>query len=125
MFFKIVNGKDILFLDNEEVRNDEIVNIFGSDAKLLILTKKQRYFLTMRIRFFKKWDAQVNYRLTGLSVYDAIQLKNKDYVLGTIANGLLCFSKEGNIIFNINQKNGLLNNTVFICFLKMLIIIFG
>ncbi len=113
--FKIVNGKDVLFFEDEVVKNDEVVNIIPQDKKLLILTKNSGIY-NLENNDFIKWNAPINNELTQLSVYDAIQLKDNNFVVGTISNGLVYFNSDGNILFNVNQSNGLINNTVLSVF---------
>ncbi len=42
--FKIESGKDSLIFDSDVVKNDEVINVFGSEDKLLVLTKHNGFY---------------------------------------------------------------------------------
>lgn len=112
--YKIENGADSLFLDHQVLRENEIVNLFMEKDKFLILTRNNGFF-SYKDGLLERWG-NIDDKLDGLSVYSAIRLRNKNFVLGTIANGLVCLNEHGEIMYNINQSNGILNNTVLSVF---------
>ena len=109
--FTIEGGKEVLFLDAPDLIDLEIVSIFKEENKLLILTRHNGFFC---------WDKgqlkQLESPLSRFSVYSAIRLSNKGYAIGTISNGLIYLSKDREIVYDVNQTNGILNNTVLSVF---------
>jgi len=113
--YKIENGEASLFLENEIFSNDEIVNIFPEDQGLLILTQNNGFY-TYSKGILKQSKSKFNNKISSFNIYNGIQLKSGNFALGTISNGLICFSRSSGIVFQINQSNGLLNNTVLSVF---------
>lgn len=113
--FKIEYGKDYLVIADDIVKNDEVINVFEDGQDLLILTQNEGFF-----RFANNSLVKTNFTsnelLSKVSFYDGVQLKNKDFVLGTIANGVICLNQNGDFKFQINQNIGLANNTVLSLF---------
>lgn len=113
--YQIENGIDLVFLSDEIFKNDEVVNLFSIDNGLLILTKNNGFY-SYHNGSLKKWGNNANDFISDLSVYSAIQLKNGDYALGTISDGLIFVNAKSGLQYEINQSNGLLNNTVLSVF---------
>ncbi|MBQ4822346.1 triple tyrosine motif-containing protein [Aquimarina sp. MMG016] len=113
--FKIENGKDILFIEDDIVKNNEIVNVFDTSKGQLILTRDLGFY-SFENDALKKWDVSANDLLSEVSVYNAIQLKDQSFVLGTISHGVIYLSEKGDFLYQINQDNGLLNNTILSLF---------
>ena len=42
--FEIINGKDSLFLDEDALKNDEVIQVFEKDERLLFLTKNNGFY---------------------------------------------------------------------------------
>lgn len=61
---------------------------------------------------FVPWKSEVQTHLRSNQLNKGIQLYNGLFAFGTILNGLYIVNIEGEIIYHINQKNGLQNNTV-------------
>lgn len=113
--YKIQNGNAELFLESEEINDYEIVNIFERDSKLLIQSKSNGFF-TYNNDEFKQWDISSIDLLNKVSVYNSIQLRNGNFILGTISNGVINLNSEGEVLFTINKRTGLHNNTVLSAF---------
>ncbi|WP_084732503.1 helix-turn-helix and ligand-binding sensor domain-containing protein [Flagellimonas flava] len=109
--FRIENGRDILVYDQEPLKTNEIINIFTSGRELLFLTRDDGFFRTNNGKL-EKWNVPVDKLLSGISLYSGLQLNNGNFALGTISHGLIITDEYGNIIQQINQLNGLQNNTV-------------
>jgi len=109
--FKIVNGRDSLFLSAEALNNIEIINIFSKGDDLLIVSKEAGFFLLSN-KTLSKYELPFDNKLFNESIYSSIQLKNGSYALGTISDGLILIDKDGNLLQTINQSLGLSNNTV-------------
>ncbi len=113
--FSIENGEVNLKYDFQVFRDDEVVNIFEREEGLLVLTKRNGFF-EQEGEGFRPWKAKVNEELSGVSIYAAIRLRSGGYALGTISEGLLVLDEEGQVVYRIDQKNGLQNNTVLSLF---------
>jgi len=113
--FKIEVGKDILVFDNELVKSNEVINIFSEDKELLILTRENGFY-TFRNGLLEKWGGDSNELLSKVSVYDGIRLKDNGFALGTISHGLIYLNEKGDLLYQIDQNKGILNNTVLSLF---------
>lgn len=113
--FKIESGKDVLVLDDELVKNDEVINIFSNDKELLILTRDNGFY-NSKNGSLVKWSEDSNELLSKVSVYDGIRLKDNSFALGTISNGLIYLNEKGNFLYHIDQNKGIFNNTVLSLF---------
>ncbi len=117
--FKIQSGKDILVSNAPLAKDDEIINVFGKEENLLLLTKNNGFFKINALGGLSAADNYPNKMLKDLSLYDGIQLKDGTYALGTISNGLISLDSNGKLEYQINQNNGLSNNTVLALFEDM------
>ena len=113
--FKIEAGKDFLVFNDGMVKEDEVIQIFGNDDDLLILTKSNGFCQQENGKLVRS-NSFPNDFLSKLSLYDARQLRDKSFVLGSISNGLIRLGEQGELLAQINQGNGLLNNTVLSLF---------
>ena len=113
--YKIQNGKELLITDNVIVRNNEVVNIFNHNNKLLIETRQDGFYFFEKNNLIK-WDIPANSLLSNISVYNSIKLKDNSFTLGTISNGIIHLTPEGEINYKINSTSGLNNNTVLSLF---------
>lgn len=113
--FKIEYGRDFLVIADDIVKYDEVINVFEDGKDLLILTQNKGFFRFGNGSLVKS-NFTSNEFLSKVSFYDGIQLKNKDFVLGTIANGVIYLDKNGDFKYQINQNIGLANNTVLSLF---------
>lgn len=113
--YKIVNGEPKLIVEDSLIKNERIVNIFIQGDTQLFLTQ-QSGFYTIENGKASKWNIEANSILDNVTVYSAIQLSNGDFIIGTISNGLLYINSQGSIDYQINQQNGLSNNTALALF---------
>ena len=113
--YKIQNGKELLITDNVIVRNNEVVNIFNHNNKLLIETRQDGFYFFEKNNLIK-WDIPANSLLSNISVYNSIKLKDNSFTLGTISNGIIHLTPQGEINYKINSTSGLNNNTVLSLF---------
>ena len=113
--YKIENGIGVLVSDHNLVKDNIVVNIFSYKNKLLIETQEKGFHFLDNNEIVK-WNIPANEILNNLSVYSSIQLKDKSFILGTISHGIIHMSANGEISKQINQNNGLSNNTVLSLF---------
>lgn len=109
--FRINGGRAILFLDHPVVKENEVINIFNSDEALLILTKDNGFYEASDNGVIKSKTLS-NTILSEVSIYDAIRLKNGNFALGTISDGLIILNENGGTVSKVNRSLGLINNTV-------------
>ena len=109
--YKIETGKDLLAIDDAPILNDEVAGIFGSDKNILVLTRHKGFYKPEGDKLVK-WKTNSDPLLSTVSTYSSLQLRDESFVLGTISDGLIHLDKDGNLINQYNQTNGLQNNTV-------------
>ena len=73
-------------------------------------------FFVLKEGGLQKWKISANEILSNVSVYRSIQLVDKSFVLGTISNGIIYLTKEGDVKYIIDNTHGLSNNTVHAVF---------
>lgn len=108
-------GKSKLISNDSTFNKGIIINIFSIDGGLLILTRNSGFF-TFKNNIATEWNVEVNKTLVKMKVFNSIQLNDKSFVLGTISNGIIYLTEEGVINYQINQNNGLSNNTALSLF---------
>lgn len=113
--FKIKAGLTTAVFEGAITKNDEIIDIFGTEKNPLILTKNNGFYQNSEEGMVPAPNFP-NQLLSSLSLYDGIQLQNGGFALGTISDGLIYLDKQGAIKLRINQNNGLSNNTVLALF---------
>ncbi len=113
--YKIEQGKPKLIITNVDLKEDRIINIFTTGNELLFLTHKSGFYV-LKGAVFTPWRTSTNHIINAMSIFTSIQLEDGSFVLGTIANGIVYLSNEGELNFHINQKNGLSNNTALSLF---------
>ncbi|PQJ80533.1 helix-turn-helix and ligand-binding sensor domain-containing protein [Polaribacter porphyrae] len=106
------NGKEKLLANFPKKYKVEIVlNIFKRNDELILLTRKKGFF-TLKNGIITKREIPFSNQIEHLQVFCGIQLKNKEILLGTISNGIIHLSPEGEKINKVDQYKGLANNTV-------------
>jgi len=109
--YKIENGKSTIVVDDEIVKENRLVNIFYQNEGLLIQTEDNGFFVYQN-EVLEKWMIPANKVLENVSVYRSIKLRDGTFILGTISDGIFHMLKNGEIDYQINNYNGLSNNTV-------------
>jgi len=109
--FKIINGKPELVSEDIILKSNTIVNAFRHEDKFLIQTQEQGFFV-LGSKELKQWNIPGNDVLLHTNVFSSYELKDGSFAIGTISNGIIFMTSEGEISYTINQDNGLINNTV-------------
>ncbi len=109
--FRLVNGQPELVIEGNQLPS-QIVNIFYSDKKLLILTSKHGFYLEKKPGSLIKVKSSLNSLNDDFSVFSAIQLQDSSYALGTVGHGLFLLESDFNSFKKIDKSRGLANNTV-------------
>ncbi|AUC15251.1 LuxR family transcriptional regulator [Tenacibaculum sp. SZ-18] len=111
--FKIEKGISKLLSDKKELRDNIVVLIYKNNQKLVFLTQGNGFYTT-------EDEFELNSELTKFlkdkSIYNAKQLSDGSFVIGTISNGAFYLKSTGEIQYVLNQENGLSNNTVLTTF---------
>ncbi|MFK7814144.1 MAG: triple tyrosine motif-containing protein [Maribacter sp.] len=113
--FKIAHGESALVTADSIIKEDEVINIFQNGDNLLILTKNNGFY-DLKNDAIVQSDISSNGLLSTLSLYDAIKSERGEFILGTISNGIIYLNENGEFLNQINQNNGLVNNTVLSIF---------
>ena len=116
--FNIQNGVSKLISENSTLKENIIVDIYKKDGKLLFLTQDKGFYFLNDNKVFK-WKTPSNNIILNKTFYSAKQLKNKDFVLGSISDGLIYLNNDGTLNYQITQSSGLSNNTVLSIFEDM------
>ncbi|MGZ0015760.1 triple tyrosine motif-containing protein [Yeosuana sp. AK3] len=109
--YKIVNGKPILITNDQVIKDNLLVNIFSLNKKLLFQTENNGFFVYDNETLLN-WDIPASEVISKVSVYRSIQLRDQSFILGTISDGILHILPNGELDYQINNRNGLSNNTV-------------
>ena len=108
--YKIKNGKSELVTDDLAIKKDRVINIFSFNDEIVLLTGKLGFYKLENNKALK-WNIPANKIFEQSNVYCALRLKNGQFIIGTISNGIINLNPDGSFNYNINQKNGLINNT--------------
>ena len=109
--YNIINGKSNLVTNHNIVQTNEVVNMFWHQEKLLMQTTESGFYFLENSDLFQ-WSIPANNKLNDVTIYNSIQLKDKSFALGTISNGLIHLTQDGQVNYEINQVKGLSNNTI-------------
>ncbi|MDA3891710.1 MAG: LuxR C-terminal-related transcriptional regulator [Salinivirgaceae bacterium] len=93
----------------------EIWEILPHENGLLICTQLEGLFLKDK-EGIKPWKTEANSFVLRNNLFSALQMKNGNYVFGSIQNGFIITNPQGEIISSQNSVVGLQNNTVLCLF---------
>ncbi len=113
--FQLENGNSTLVSDSPVFRKNIIINIFSLNNKLLVQTQDKGFYILDQ-GTVSEWQTEASSKISTLSIYSSIQLRDGSFALGTIGEGLYILSQDGKITMHIEKKNGLQNNTVLSLF---------
>ncbi|MBV7269407.1 LuxR C-terminal-related transcriptional regulator [Winogradskyella luteola] len=108
-------GKPKLLIDDDIILEDRVINMFSNKGSVVLLTRHSGLF-QFKENKLQQWDVPSNPRLRSLNIFSSIQLKDGSLAIGTISNGLIKITENGEIEYEINQTKGLANNTVLSLF---------
>ncbi|MDD7885947.1 triple tyrosine motif-containing protein [Flavivirga sp. 57AJ16] len=113
--YKIEHGTSKLVSDHIVLKENRLVNVFNKNDNLLIETENNGFYI-LDNGILSKWHIPANQKLSEVSVFRSIQLKDKSFILGTRSDGILHLTADGHIDYNIDTSHGLGNNTVHCVF---------
>ena len=100
----------------EKIKENEIWAILPINENDLLIGTAQDGIFKLENGKLEKWETPVNELLQKNKLYCATSVVGNHFAFGTILGGIFISDSEGKIIQNINQKNGLQNNTVLSIF---------
>ena len=113
--YEIDQGKSKLYLANNFINQNKIINIFDTGDGLILVTQKQGIFKYQNA-VLSKFKTNIDNEIQQSNIYSSQLLSDGNIALGSISNGIFVLSKEGNSIDHITQNNGLSNNTALSLF---------
>ena len=113
--YEIENGKPKLVSDNTILKENLLTNIFYHNDTLLFETEDLGFYKLIDNNL-EKWNIPANETLSKIRIYNSKQLKDKSFLLGSVSNGIIHLTPDGYINYQIDQTNGLSNNTVLSVF---------
>jgi DNA-binding CsgD family transcriptional regulator/ligand-binding sensor domain-containing protein len=111
--YKLINGQKVLINDSRVIKSCTLINIYSINNEYYAQTQFNGIINLYSNLEYKPSNSENIW--DSLSVYSSIQTSDGDIYLGTISDGLFKISKDS-IVYNLNQKNTLSNNTVLSVF---------
>jgi len=108
--YTVEKGQPQLFNANTIIKQERLINLFKIDGELIGITTDNGFY-NINKEDVEPWNILGSDQLKQITVYSAIQRKNKSLVLGTIENGIIQLSPEGKVQYQIKKGSGLNNNT--------------
>lgn len=108
--YRIQNGNPVPYNTSEIFRTSNLIEVFKVEGQFIGVTAA-RGFYEFDGNTVKPWLKITNPILNEINVYSALLRNNGAIVLGTIENGIVQFSKEGELSYSIKKGSGLNNNT--------------
>ncbi len=109
--FTLKNGQKLKLNNSDIARNARFVGICTINEKIAFITENQGIMI-FEDQELQAWQAPFNDFIFNSTIYSTFQKKNGEIILGTISNGVIHLDKAGNLLYEIDQTNGLQNNTV-------------
>ena len=113
--YRMENGEPRLLVDDPEIINQRIISIFGNYENLIILTVESGFYKLSGNKA-EIWDMEASHHISDGRVFCGLQLSDGSFVVGTISDGVLHINTEGQIVYRLDQTNGLSNNTALSLF---------
>ena len=113
--YRIENGRDFLVSNDPIFQSREVIEIFQNRKTLSFITRDDGFY-ELTDGQLSRWNNPINDELSRFSFYSAVRMSNGDYAMGTISNGLIYLNDQREILYQINRKNGLTNNTILSVF---------
>ncbi len=85
------------------------------DGKILIITRETGMYIynpKEKENKITAFDCPANELLINSYIYGGVPVDNGNYAVSTLANGIIIIDKNGNIIAQLNEENGLLNSQI-------------
>jgi len=109
--FLLKEDQLIKVLDPQLYRNDRIVGMLKHGDDLELITRENGIF-RLRQGSLKKVNNDLQEFIEEYKAYSFSELANGNLLIGTVLNGIVVASQNGEIIANLNKSKGLENNTI-------------
>lgn len=109
--YAIDNGKTRLVNDDPIFKTRKFIAIFSWRSQWLGITQDHGIY-SIKGTEVEPWEHSAATRLTDVTIYTVLLLSNGSIGLGTIANGFIVLTDQGDWEYQITQELGLGNNTV-------------
>lgn len=113
--YVIEDGKPKLILSDDALKSERVINMFHQNDSLILITRNSGFF-TFKNNTLTPRKTPADEELKTSTIFSCIRLRDGSFVLGTISDGAIHLSNNGELLYKITQKNGLGNNTVLSLF---------
>lgn len=110
-FVKLTQDGAIRTIVSQEELKTHVVAALPYDDGTLLLTDFEAGFILKDGRV-SRWHTEVDSRLKSSVVNRAVVTPDGNYVIGTISGGVFSLDESGSLIWHLDMKKGLQNNTV-------------
>lgn len=110
--FTLRNNKFKLFFNDNILRNTRIVSLNKIKSDQFLISTALKGCFILKNKKINTWKSEINNILKKHQLNRFYRQKNGNFIFGTIKNGIYIVDYSGKILYNINTKTGLLNNTV-------------
>ncbi len=112
-FYILRNQKFEKLIGRSQYNNDYIVGVVNFDDSFLFVTANSGiYKYNFKNKKLKQLKNKSNEQLKKATANRVIQTIDEKIIIGSLNNGVFALDKEGNLLWNITQNNGINNNTV-------------
>lgn len=111
---KLQDGKPKRTIPPNLYNNDIVIYIGGLEKGLILITKLGGIY-NFKNGICQKWSVKSDV-FSNINVYSGLKLKDDTYLIGTVSQGLIHLSSNGAVLSNLNQYNGISNNTILSLF---------
>ncbi|MEZ4854560.1 triple tyrosine motif-containing protein, partial [Flavobacterium sp.] len=109
--YEIINGKAQLAVKNAITTTSKIIGLFDATNEIIVFTQNDGIYSYTGSSFEVK-NANLSTIVGNNNIYSVYQLGTKDFVVGTISEGIYIIGENGLVKLHVSQNKGLINNTV-------------
>lgn len=113
--YEIEGGITKLVSDHPILKNNNIVNVFSKEDKLVIATQNDGLY-QLSGNALTKFTTEIDSDFSEMNVYSCEMLSDGGFAVGTVSNGVFVLTKEGKKKYHLSQRKGLSNNTALSLF---------
>lgn len=111
--FEIVAGKPVLVNESPLIKETSIISMFQYQNKPHFLTVQNDLYILDDNKLLLKIENTIK---ENISVYSASLLSDGTLMIGTISNGIFNQTIDGKVLYQMDQSDGILNNTSLFTF---------
>ena len=112
--FAVFDGESFEeIIDRKSLNDDDIVSVFQIEEDYILATSKSGFYkFSHEQGLLTKWKTELEDELGEAIINRAIMIDSNQFIIGTINKGLYAFNNKGEVLWNIDRNNGLINNTI-------------